>query len=104
MLDKKQLQHLADLAKIELSDEELKKLLKDLNEILDYVSKVEKIDLNGVDPMIGGPAFSAAAAGLPLREDRYDRNDEREEVALRIIKNFPQTEDNFLKVPKIIDR
>jgi len=43
MLDKKQLRHLANLARVGLSDEELEKLMDDLNSILGYVDEINKL-------------------------------------------------------------
>jgi aspartyl-tRNA(Asn)/glutamyl-tRNA(Gln) amidotransferase subunit C len=54
MITKDQLKHLAELAKIEFTEEELESFLKDINQILGYVEEIQKLDLDQFEPMIGG--------------------------------------------------
>ena len=64
MISKEQLRHLSNLAKIELNDNELEKLQKDLNEILVYVEQVETIAIDDIEAMSSGPLQE-----ILLRED-----------------------------------
>jgi len=69
-LSKKQIKHLANLAKLDLSQKELGKYSKDLSSILDYVRQLEEIDTSRVKPM-------AQALGIKniMREDKIKKLD-----------------------------
>lgn len=54
---KKDVEHIANLARIKLSEEEKTKLAGELSAILDFVEKLEKVDTSGVEPMTGGTVF-----------------------------------------------
>ncbi len=97
MITKEQLRHLAELAKIDFTDEELEKFLKDINQILEYVSEIQELNLEEFEPMIGG-----ILQELLLREDKKEVLDE--ETKKLIIEQFPEKENNFLKVPKVIHK
>jgi len=49
-IDREQLRHVAHLARLELSDDELERLGAQLNDIIDAVSKVAELDLSDVPP------------------------------------------------------
>lgn len=97
MITKKQLEHLAELAKIKLSEEELKKFLKDIQSILNYVDEIQNLDLSKFEPFLGG-----AVQSLFLREDI--KKITPEETRQRIIEQFPEKIGNYLKVPRIIKK
>jgi aspartyl-tRNA(Asn)/glutamyl-tRNA(Gln) amidotransferase subunit C len=46
-----QVRHIAKLARLTLSDDEVKKFTKELTAILDYVDVLQKVDTNGVEPL-----------------------------------------------------
>jgi len=97
MLTKDQLKHLAELAKIEFTEEELESFLNDINQILNYVEEIKKLDLEKFEPMIGG-----ILQQLILREDEIERADPKTKD---LIKNqFPEKQDDFLKTPRIITK
>lgn len=97
MISKEQLRHLSNLAKIELNDNELEKLQKDLNEILVYVEQVETIAIDDIEAMSSGPLQE-----ILLREDIVQDKDI--EVIKQIIAEFPGKENGYLKVPKILNK
>jgi aspartyl-tRNA(Asn)/glutamyl-tRNA(Gln) amidotransferase subunit C len=97
MLTKDQLKHLAELAKIEFTEEELESFLKDINQILSYVEEIQKLELDQFEPMIGG-----ILQKLYLREDEIIRAES--ETKELIQKQFPEKKDNFLKTPRIITK
>jgi len=88
-----QVRHVAKLARLALSEEQLTKLAPQLAAILGYVEQISKIDMTGVQPM---------AHALPLhnifREDIVEPSLPLQEV----LKNAPQTDGPFFKVPKIL--
>jgi len=54
MITQNEVKHIAELARIELSDEEIKKYQEQLGRILDYVDKLSKVDTAGVPTADGG--------------------------------------------------
>jgi len=101
MITKEKILHLAQLARLRLNEEEIQKLTEDLNKILNYVEKIQELNLKETDPLIN------IIDRLPFREDKIlDENDIKkiEEIREKIIENFPQKENNYLKVPKILEK
>jgi aspartyl-tRNA(Asn)/glutamyl-tRNA(Gln) amidotransferase subunit C len=88
-----QVRHVAKLARLALREDQLSKIAPQLGAILQYIEQINKIDKSGVEPM---------AHALPLhnvlREDVVEASLPLEEV----LKNAPDTDGPFFKVPKII--
>lgn len=93
-LDKAAVAHIAALARIRLSEEELDPLAGELSQILTWVEQLNEVDTSGVAPMT-----SAAAAGLPMRDDRVTDGDRREDI----IGNAPRAVRGFFAVPKVVE-
>ena len=88
-----EVEHVARLANLELSEEEIEKMVRDLNGILDYVECLEGVDIEGIDPA------SSAGAGTPLREDRASPGlDPGKATDLA-----PMAERDLFKVPPAIE-
>ena len=107
----KDVAYVADLANLELTEEERSGMLRDLNSILDYVDRLNELDTSDVPPMAqvsdrygvdqakqGSERFAYAS-----REDVLFglRKSLPHEVALQ---NAPDTDGTFFKVPKVIER
>lgn len=99
-IDKKSLQHLAELARLELTETESKKLLKDLKDILKHFEELKTVNTDKISPMTGGTALRNV-----FREDEVDFNKRSESVNVdgRIIEAFPEAEKGYLKVPKVFE-
>ncbi|MDQ6605992.1 MAG: Asp-tRNA(Asn)/Glu-tRNA(Gln) amidotransferase subunit GatC [Actinomycetota bacterium] len=50
MLDRAQVLHVARLARLELSDEEVERMAAELSKVLDHIEKIGELDLEGVPP------------------------------------------------------
>jgi aspartyl-tRNA(Asn)/glutamyl-tRNA(Gln) amidotransferase subunit C len=50
MLDRDQVLHVAKLARLELSDEEVERMAAELSHVLDHIEKIRELDLEGVPP------------------------------------------------------
>jgi aspartyl-tRNA(Asn)/glutamyl-tRNA(Gln) amidotransferase subunit C len=50
MLDRDQVLHVARLARLELSDEEVERMTTELSHVLDHIEKISELDLDGVPP------------------------------------------------------
>jgi aspartyl-tRNA(Asn)/glutamyl-tRNA(Gln) amidotransferase subunit C len=95
----KDVAYVADLANLELTEAERAHMLRDLNSILDYIDLLEKLDTSQVPPMAQGSERFAYAS----REDVLEglRKSLPHEVAIR---NAPESDGTFFKVPKVIER
>ena len=99
MLTKKDLEHLAELARIDLKAGEEKKLIKDLSNILDYFKELQELNTDGVEPMTGGTDLKNA-----LREDVLEKDSETGKACLQVGRGkeaFPDEENGYLKVPPV---
>jgi aspartyl-tRNA(Asn)/glutamyl-tRNA(Gln) amidotransferase subunit C len=64
MLDRDQVLHVARLARLELSDEEVERMASELSHVLDHIEKIRELDLEGVPP-----TSHVVDAASPLRPD-----------------------------------
>ena len=95
-LSKDEIQHIAKLARLELTDEELEKYGGQLSAVLNYIDQLKEVDVKGVEP-------TAQVTGLEnvLREDAVRDWDEKEiEEALA---DAPEREERFIKVKRVIE-
>ena len=107
----KDVAYVADLANLELTEDERRAMLRDLNSILDYVDRLNELDTSDVPPMAqvsdrygvdqskqGTERFAYAS-----RTDVHEglRKSLPHEAAL---KNAPDSDGTFFKVPKVIER
>lgn len=93
-ISKKDVEHVAKLARLKLTWEEKEKFGKQLSEILEYVEKLNELDTEKVEP---------TSHVIPLqnvmREDRVKPSLPVEEV----LGNAPAREGKYFKVPRIIE-
>ena len=94
LIDKKTLEHLAKLARIELNPKEEEKLLKDLGDILGHFKELEALDTSGVTPLAGGSDLKNV-----FRDDAQRGNTNQKAGA----EQFPETHKGFLKVPPVFE-
>jgi aspartyl-tRNA(Asn)/glutamyl-tRNA(Gln) amidotransferase subunit C len=95
MIDKDVVRHIADLARLSLSDEEVESFAHQLGPILAYVEQLDKIDTSGVEPT----AFIAPAHD-PLREDARTPSLPPGEL----LANGPKIVHGHFAVPKVISQ
>lgn len=92
-LTKELITHIAELAHLKLTDEEIKKFQKELSQILDYVNQLNEVDTSNVEPL-----HHPLLLMNVFREDKVKKSIEREKA----LKNAPDSTDEFFKVPKVI--
>ena len=95
--------HVADLANLELTEEELPRMAKDLNAVLGYIAQMSELDTSAVEPMaqVGQVlGLRAAVGGETLRADVVRASVDRGAV----MAEAPETDGRFFKVPKVIER
>ena len=88
----------ADLAYLELSESELETYRAQIDEILEYIGKLNELDTANVAPMT--QVLSDETADATLREDIHVRST----VAADVLKHAPDPEPPFFRVPKVIER
>jgi aspartyl-tRNA(Asn)/glutamyl-tRNA(Gln) amidotransferase subunit C len=103
--------YVADLANLELTEPERARMLQDLNSILDYIDRLNELDTAGVEPMAqtldrhgddaGKTGMSRSACAMRADLLHGLRPSLPRDTALR---NAPQTDGTFFKVPKVIER
>ena len=93
-LDRAAVDHVARLARLDLSDAERQRMQAELSQILEHADKIQELDLDKVEP---------TAHALPLRN--VMRADEvRPSLSQeRALANAPEVEDGRFKVPRIIE-
>jgi len=91
-IGRKEVEHIATLARLSLSEEEKASLEKDLNAILGYVEKLGALDTEGVEPTSHALDITNA-----FREDELIPFEEREKV----LANAPARHEAFFQVPPI---
>lgn len=84
----------ADLAKINLKDDEMDRYIADLNAIVAYAQKLKEVDVDGVEPMIS----PLLGMNTPLREDSVKPGLTQQEA----LKAASQTEAGHFRVPKTL--
>ena len=89
----------ADLAYLDLSETELETYRAQIDEILEYIGKLNEIDTANVEPMAQVLADDQTADAT-LREDVVFPCD----VAAEILKQAPDPEPPYFRVPKVIER
>ena len=89
--------HVADLANLQLTEQERAQLAKDLNSILEYIDRLNELDTSNVPPMAQVAGTTTADA---MRADEL-RPSLLHEAALQ---NAPDASDGFFKVPKVIEK
>lgn len=87
----KDVENLAELARLELSQEEKEKVLIDMGSILDYVKQIEAVQVGDIKPNL--------QLHNVWREDEIQTREFSKEL---IISQFPDAQDGFLKVKKIL--
>jgi len=89
----KEVKHIAKLAKLKFSDEELQNFTNEMNQILTYMDKLNELDTTNVEPLIH-PIENINV----FRDDKLGKSLTTEEV----LKNAPDRTDTFFRVPKVI--
>jgi aspartyl-tRNA(Asn)/glutamyl-tRNA(Gln) amidotransferase subunit C len=93
-INKKTLEYLAELARIELNPREEEKLLKDLQKILDYFEELKTLDTKN-----SGPIIDAGGLKNVFREDEESKNPNRGAG----VEAFPETQNGYLKIPPVFE-
>ena len=89
-----QVRHIAKLARIAMSEEEIEHLAPQLNNILGWVEQLGEVDTDGVEPLT-----AVIDQKLRLRDDIVNDGNVRDDV----LANAPEAQHGFFAVPKVIE-
>jgi aspartyl-tRNA(Asn)/glutamyl-tRNA(Gln) amidotransferase subunit C len=89
-----QVRHIARLARIAMSDEELERLVPELNNILGWVEQLDEVDTDGVEPLT-----AVIDQKQRLRDDVVTEGGIRDQI----LANAPDAQHGFFAVPKVIE-
>jgi aspartyl-tRNA(Asn)/glutamyl-tRNA(Gln) amidotransferase subunit C len=92
---RKDVEHIAELARLTFKVDELESFTRQLNDILAYMDKLNELDTSNVEPL----SHPVERVNV-FREDIVKPSIDREEA----LRNAPERSDLFFKVPKVIDR
>ena len=93
-VDAQTVRRIAHLARIAVAEGEVAHLQGELNAILAWVEQLQAVDVVGVEPMT-----SVTPMTMKMRGDEVTDGGEPADI----VKNAPQSEDNFFLVPKVVE-
>ena len=93
-VDAVQVRHIANLARIAMSEAEIDALVPELNNILGWVEQLGEVDTAGVEPLA-----AVIPASLPFREDVVNDGGCRDAV----LANAPASAHGFFAVPRVVE-
>jgi aspartyl-tRNA(Asn)/glutamyl-tRNA(Gln) amidotransferase subunit C len=93
-VDADTVRRIAHLARIAVADSEVENLRGELNAMLAFVEQLQEVNVEGVEPMT-----SVTPMAMKKRHDVVNDGGDAEAV----LKNAPQSDDNFFLVPKVVE-
>jgi len=94
MISKQQVQYIAHLARIHLNEDQTERFTKDLESILDYIGKLEKVDVSQISPT----SHVLSLKNVYRQDDITPSLSQKEATAMAVAK-----QDGNFKVPLIIE-
>ena len=95
LLDEQAVRHIAHLARLKVSDNEVAMMAGQLSNILEYVRQLNQLDTSSVEPTAHALALSNV-----FREDVVRASWTQDQA----MANAPQHQDSFFKLPKVLDQ
>ncbi len=95
IIDRKLVEHLAELSRINLDNDE-GKITEDLKEIVGYFEVLKEAEVENIEPVSGGTGLENV-----VREDKYDG--EKKLDGEEAVGSFPEKKDDYLKVPPVFE-
>ncbi len=93
-IDKQTVKYVAHLARIELRENELDKLSRQLHDILDFIDKLKKVDVKDINP---------TSHILPINNVLREDVPQESLPSKRALINAPERQASFFVVPKVIE-
>ena len=86
--------HLAQLSRLQLSEDEVDSLAEDITNILGYVEQLDELDTENIEP-----TYQVTGLDSVWRDDEINTNDVSKDALLAL---SPDKADNQVKVPKVL--
>ena len=93
-MDETTVRKVARLARLEITDEEVARLVPQLGNIMNFIEQLGEVDTKTVEPLA-----SVADVGLPLRKDEVTDGG----IADQVLANAPESMEGFFVVPKVVE-
>ncbi|WOI52741.1 Asp-tRNA(Asn)/Glu-tRNA(Gln) amidotransferase subunit GatC [Parvularcula sp. LCG005] len=97
-IDKETVRKVANLARIELPEDRLEPMAREISGILGWIEQLDEVDVTGVEAMA-----STVEVGLPMRDDVLTTDGTGGGRPEEIVANAPKTEEHFFVVPKVVE-
>lgn len=95
-IDQNLIEKLQRLSMLKISDKQEKKTIKALQDVLNFTSNLDSLDLSHIKEI----HFNPAQGYTKLRDDNTQ---DKENLSKSILENAPLSQDNFFVVPNIIE-
>lgn len=92
-LSREEVQHVAQLARLDFSDEEEQQMAEEMSQILDYVEKLDELDTSGVPPM-----SHVLDVTNVFRDDEIESRIDQDQA----LEPAPETDDEYFRVPPVV--
>ena len=92
-ISREEVEHIAKLARLQLTDEEIQRFQVELGKIIEYFDQLKKLDTENVPPMT-----HAVPIENVLREDKVESSLSVEEA----LQNAPEKKNSYFQVPKVV--
>lgn len=93
-ITREEVRHVAELARLEFSEEEEERLSEEMSQILDYVDTLNELDTSGVRPMSHVLDITNV-----FREDEIESRIDREQA----LEAAPEADENHFQVPQVVE-
>lgn len=93
-ISKEEIIHIAKLANLNLSDEEIEKYRNDMQEILEFADTVNNVNTDNIKETVG-----ANSNYNVFRKDEIKQNISKEDL----LKNAPSQDDGMFRIPKVLN-
>ena len=93
-VSKKDVQYIANLARLKFSEEETENLAGEMNKILDYMETLEEVDTSDVEPL-----EHVIELEYRFRDDKAKEPVSHEDA----LKNAPDADTDYFRVPRVIE-
>ncbi|RKD28998.1 Asp-tRNA(Asn)/Glu-tRNA(Gln) amidotransferase subunit GatC [Thermohalobacter berrensis] len=93
-ISKEDVKHVAKLARLEFSQEEIEDFTQKFASVIEYVEKLKEVDVEGIEP-----TYHVHPIKNVMREDKVGKSMDRDKV----LSNAPDKETGFFKIPNVLD-
>ena len=94
-ISEQEVKKIAELSRLSLTNEELKKRTKDMNNILDYMDTLNEIDTKNVEEL-----YNVHDMNNSLREDNFESSLDKKDV----LANSPNSNSDYIEVPLTVKK